>query len=199
MGGGGRRRRQDDPCCRSRIEPSAKRPGSECPDKGADKRSCYEILGTARLRFRMVWAGHRVHVASEPFTRPPKLRYRFEHDHNASRVAREILTPLLAREWGRLQDVLLAASELVTNVVHHTDDGGELIAWVGRGGSVRLEVHDADGALPTVQEPTEDGGGRGLRIVASVADQWGAAPTAHGKVVWAQFRPRLSLVPDPAK
>jgi anti-sigma regulatory factor (Ser/Thr protein kinase) len=137
-------------------------------------------------------------VASEPFKHAPELRYHFQHDHNASRVARQILTPLRARQWGRVQDVLLAASELVTNVVHHTDDGGELFAWVGRGGSVRLEVHDRDRALPTVQETTEEGRGRGLRIVASVADEWGSAPTADGKVVWAEFRPRLSLVPDRA-
>jgi anti-sigma regulatory factor (Ser/Thr protein kinase) len=136
-------------------------------------------------------------VISNWFGQRPKLRYRFGHDDNSSRVARELLTPLLARRAGRVDDVLLAASELVTNVVQHTDDGGVLDAWVSRGGDVRVEVHDGNPQLPTVQEPPLELTGRGLRIVAAVADEWGAAPTEHGKVVWAEFRPRLSLATTP--
>ena len=48
-------------------------------------------------------------------------------------------------------DVRLPASELVTTVVKHTDDGGELRAWVPRPGvPLRPEVEDPDPALPDI-------------------------------------------------
>jgi anti-sigma regulatory factor (Ser/Thr protein kinase) len=130
----------------------------------------------------------------EPFERQPHLRFRFGHDRSSSRVARQILRPI-ARRGARADDVLLATSELVTNVVKHTDDGGELNAWLEPGGALLVEVHDTDPTLPTIIEPTAVGG-RGLRILEALADEWGAAPTEAGKVVWARFQPRLSLVAD---
>ena len=101
----------------------------------------------------------------------------------------------IARRGAHTDDVLLATSELVTNVVKHTDDGGELNAWLEPGGALHVEVHDTDPTLPTLIEPT-DVGGRGLRILEALADEWGTAPTETGKVVWATFQPRLSLVAD---
>jgi anti-sigma regulatory factor (Ser/Thr protein kinase) len=85
-------------------------------------------------------------------------------------------------------DVRLAASELVTNVVTHTDDGGELRAWDPRPDvPLRLEVEDPDPALPEIPAQTPSIGGRGLSIVDQIADDWGVDQQPPGKVVWAEF------------
>jgi hypothetical protein len=83
-------------------------------------------------------------------------------------------------------DVVLAASELVTNTVMHTDSDGEVRLWHDDE-RLRLEVQDADPRLPHVAEPGRPTGGFGLRIVAATSAAWGAEPTATGKVVWAEF------------
>ena len=85
-------------------------------------------------------------------------------------------------------DVRLPASELVTTVVKHTDDGGELRAWVPRPGvPLRPEVEDPDPALPDIPTEIPAMGGRGLRIVDQIADDWGVDQPLPGKVVWAEF------------
>lgn len=56
---------------------------------------------------------------------------------------------------------------------------------------VRVTVSDTSAALPVVREP--DWGaeeGRGLALVGSVAEDWGAVPTATGKDVWFEIRAR---------
>ena len=52
----------------------------------------------------------------------------------------------------------------------------------------RLEVHDLDPALPVPPGDADDRGGRGLRIVNELADDWGASHDQDGKTVWAEFR-----------
>ena len=83
--------------------------------------------------------------------------------------------------------VTLTASELVTNVVRHTDSAGVMQAWDPKPDvPLRLEVEDHERALPkVVSDPTI--GGRGLSIVDNMADAWGVDPTVDGKVIWAEF------------
>jgi anti-sigma regulatory factor (Ser/Thr protein kinase) len=84
-----------------------------------------------------------------------------------------------------VQDVLLVITELVDNVVQHTDGGGELL--MGRDdGAVRVEVYDHSRAFPQLQRhDVRRAGGRGLLLVAAIAATWGSRPTPTGKVVWA--------------
>jgi anti-sigma regulatory factor (Ser/Thr protein kinase) len=83
--------------------------------------------------------------------------------------------------------VTLTASELVTNVVLHTDSGGLMQAWDPKPDiPLRLEVEDHDPTIPTTRDNPITGG-RGLTIVDNVADAWGVEPTPDGKVVWAEF------------
>jgi anti-sigma regulatory factor (Ser/Thr protein kinase) len=88
-----------------------------------------------------------------------------------------------------VDDMALLASELATNAVLH---GERPIAVTveAEGDRLRVEVKDADPALPLELDlGPEMEHGRGLAIVAAVADEWGAERLAgNGKVVWAELR-----------
>ncbi len=85
--------------------------------------------------------------------------------------------------------VELVTSELVTNVVVHTDHGGVLRAWDPKPGvPLRLGVEDSDNEVPAPRPIARAFGGRGLQIIDSLADAWGVdALVGGGKIVWAEF------------
>ncbi|MFI0943694.1 ATP-binding protein [Streptomyces sp. NPDC021020] len=92
--------------------------------------------------------------------------------------------------YGELADAAaLCASELLSNVGKHTDSSTCVLTLERRSRGVRVTVSDGSGKLPVVGVPdaTEEGG-RGLLVVAGVADAWGAAPTGDGKDVWVELR-----------
>jgi DNA-binding response OmpR family regulator/anti-sigma regulatory factor (Ser/Thr protein kinase) len=102
-------------------------------------------------------------------------------------AAREFVTTVL-RGWrtptGLLDDVVLLVSELVTNAVIHGRPPIEL-RLRSSGGQIVLEVRDCATYLPRRLRPTpEDEHGRGLQLVALIADRWGTRPTPDGKSVW---------------
>ena len=119
----------------------------------------------------------------------PDVRFDFGHDIAAPRLAREALEPLIDEPGDPIADkVRIVASELVTNVVLHTDDGGSMLAWDPKPNiPFRLEVADRDHATP--KKPTEPLliGGHGLEIVDACTDEWGVQRSDTGKVVWAEF------------
>ncbi|MFI6687501.1 ATP-binding protein [Streptomyces sp. NPDC050485] len=98
-------------------------------------------------------------------------------------------------DWGffhRLDDVLLCVSELATNaLVHGVPPGrGFLLRLELCDGAVfRVEVHDSGGGVPRVADRADvaDEGGRGLLLVAALADKWGVGERDPGKVVWCEF------------
>lgn len=119
---------------------------------------------------------------------PPEVHFEFDNDPNAPRRARRALTPLFVDPNDPIADAVgLAASELVSNVVNHTDRGGRMDAWDPKPDvPLRLEVKDHEPAAPYIPvNPVV--GGRGLSIVDAVADEWGVEPTVDGKIVWAEF------------
>jgi general stress protein 26 len=114
----------------------------------------------------------------------PDVVYRFGHDTTAPKTARRQLRSMVGPgQFG--DDVTLVASELVTNAIAHTDDGGQMRAWNAE--TVRLEVEDTSRVLPTTTAASETGG-RGMPIVGSLSTDWGATSTDAGKVVWAEFQ-----------
>jgi DNA-binding response OmpR family regulator/serine phosphatase RsbU (regulator of sigma subunit)/anti-sigma regulatory factor (Ser/Thr protein kinase) len=81
-------------------------------------------------------------------------------------------------------DVVLLVSELVTNAVVHGRAPIEL-RLRHTGTHVLIEVCDGATFLPRKLRPTaDDEHGRGLQLVARVADRWGTRPTVDGKSVW---------------
>jgi len=120
--------------------------------------------------------------------RPPDVHVVLVNDVRAPHLARVAVQSVLDNHRDPIVwKVTLAVSELVTNVIIHTAQGGEMHVWDSSAANpLRLEVHDRNHALPT--RPMRPSlGGRGLGIVDSVADDWGVTPTPTGKLVWAEF------------
>ncbi|MGC0328642.1 serine phosphatase RsbU (regulator of sigma subunit)/anti-sigma regulatory factor (Ser/Thr protein kinase) [Streptomyces sp. SAI-170] len=90
-------------------------------------------------------------------------------------------------DWGlaRLADTAeLLVSELVTNAVQHSRTRPVELRLV-RGDTLLCEVDDDDHELPTLLSagPGDDTG-RGLRVVSTLAREWGTSRTGAGKTVW---------------
>jgi anti-sigma regulatory factor (Ser/Thr protein kinase) len=113
------------------------------------------------------------------------------HDAASAAVVREqISVDLAARSVTRdsVEDVLLVATELVGNAVVHSPDAGDLdVAWDVDGATVIVRVHDGSSVEPQRRTAGRDASnGRGLAIVAAIANEWGVNHVARGKQVWAR-------------
>jgi len=101
-------------------------------------------------------------------------------------------------DWGvdadLADDVTLSADELLSNAIRHCRVTFALIeiSISVRDGVLLLEVTDPDGdKLPQLRAPgSDEEGGRGLYLVAQLADEWGHSHRQHAKCVWARFRIR---------
>jgi len=86
----------------------------------------------------------------------------------------------------------IVISELVTNAVRHAKplaDGKIRVSWSVRGSVVEIDVTDGGG--PTSPRPAPrsvwSAGGRGLRIVGSLAHEWGVRENKTSSTVWASM------------
>lgn len=98
---------------------------------------------------------------------------------------------LAMRSWALLDAVVdtatLLASELATNALVHGRGRVELRLRLTRDRLV-LEAVDAGHHMPRRRQAgVDDEGGRGLHLVAALADRWGSWATDGGKVVWAEL------------
>jgi anti-sigma regulatory factor (Ser/Thr protein kinase) len=83
-----------------------------------------------------------------------------------------------------VDDVVLATSELVTNAIVHGLGPIDLRMRMNSR-EVLVEVQDRGTFQPRKLRPTaEDEHGRGLQIVAALAERWGTRATEDGKSVW---------------
>jgi serine phosphatase RsbU (regulator of sigma subunit)/anti-sigma regulatory factor (Ser/Thr protein kinase) len=90
--------------------------------------------------------------------------------------------------WG-LEDISftteLLVSELVTNAIRHAHQPIQLRIILD--GSLNCEVFDGSISAPHLRRADRyDEGGRGLMLVAQLAERWGTRHTSTGKVIWAQ-------------
>ncbi|NKQ52089.1 ATP-binding protein [Amycolatopsis sp. K13G38] len=88
---------------------------------------------------------------------------------------------------GLIADVVLAASELVTNAVEH-GDGGVVVELLVDDARMRLRVADEATSPPVLRgmDPLS-ARGRGLALIHAIASAWGHEVTDGGKWVWAEF------------
>ncbi|MFS4093334.1 ATP-binding protein [Streptomyces sp. AF1A] len=98
-------------------------------------------------------------------------------------------------QWGRterLDDVQLCVSELATNaILHGAPSGGLVLVRITLADTqLRIEVHDSGDAPPHRRHvPGTAETGRGLLLVAALADDWGMEERqGPGKCVWAAFQ-----------
>ncbi|MGW3985594.1 SpoIIE family protein phosphatase [Streptomyces sp. NPDC004830] len=105
-------------------------------------------------------------------------------------VARQQLRELL-HDWSspdQMDSAVLLLSELLTNVLVHTDSDAllvvELTGAVGER-RLRVEVTDAGDDLPHKRRPGElASSGRGLVLIELLAHAWGVEPRGEGKSIW---------------
>ena len=111
---------------------------------------------------------------------------RLEPVPTAPRAARQFAAQALhgIAQAALAADVTVVVSELVTNAIRHTRAPIHLTVQTSIDG-VRLEVYDGSPRLPDLPVPgLHAEGGRGLAIVSSLADAWGADPIpGDGKIV----------------
>ena len=91
---------------------------------------------------------------------------------------------------GSLAEVAgLLVSELVTNAVIHA--GGVIRVRLSAADEVvRVGVQDTSTQRPTPRlASSNEGTGRGLALVADLAQRWGVDDTPDGKEVWFELRP----------
>jgi anti-sigma regulatory factor (Ser/Thr protein kinase) len=131
-------------------------------------------------------AAHR-HVVSAATSR--MTRRRFDVTPDAAALARTFVEESLSglAEPGSAEAAVLVASELVTNAVRHTRSAPTVTVVVGPE-VIRIEVTDAVTARPVPSRaPVEAASGRGLTVVAAVAQRWGYLESGTGKTVWAEL------------
>ncbi|MGW1284056.1 SpoIIE family protein phosphatase [Streptomyces sp. NPDC002586] len=104
----------------------------------------------------------------------------------ARRHLRELLHDWAPAE--QIDSAVLLVSEMVTNVLVHTDADALLLAEVtGEAAArrLRVEVTDAGDDLPHRRRPGElASSGRGLMLIELLADAWGVDPRGEGKSIW---------------
>jgi anti-sigma regulatory factor (Ser/Thr protein kinase) len=100
----------------------------------------------------------------------------------ARRFVRDALHALAAA--GACDDAETLVSELATNAVLHART--EYTITVARtDGTVRVRVHDMSAVLPRQRTYGADSTtGRGIRLIASIAQDWGVEAEGEGKAVW---------------
>ncbi|MCP9959639.1 ATP-binding protein [Streptomyces sudanensis] len=140
-----------------------------------------------------------VTVAGEPSLAAPHFRVAFPTSRRGAHVARRAAERWLADRRDRPEGAVgdeeattasLLVAELTANAALHGRVRGRhaRLTLTLTAGTLRIEVTDARGDRLPAPTPDADGeSGRGLLLVASLADAWGCEPhDPGGKTVWAE-------------
>ena len=136
----------------------------------------------------------------------PRIAMRTPGVEPSSISAARKFTTVMMERWGaadRGSDVAVVVSELLSNALRHglqaaatpLPPAGIRLGLLHSGPCILCAVTDPSDCPPVPRDPDWlDEGGRGLHVIASLSDGWGAclaAPGQAGKVVWAAFRTAL--------
>ena len=113
---------------------------------------------------------------------------------SVAQVRKALVDDLEAREVSAavIDEAEIVVSELVSNSIRHARplaDGNLRVHWKVKAGVVEVEVTDGGSestprpAPRTIWAPS----GRGLRIVRSLAHEWGVSEDRTGSTVWASL------------
>ena len=113
---------------------------------------------------------------------------------SVAQVRKAVVDDLSTREVSAavIDEAEIVISELVSNAIRHARplaDGNLRVHWKVKAGVVEVEVTDGGGdstprpAPRTIWAPS----GRGLRIVRSLAHEWGVTEDRTGSTVWASL------------
>ena len=122
----------------------------------------------------------------------------FPADPGSTRSARHFVLQAAGHAPPDLRDAIaVMVGELAMNAVQHARTDFEVTVEL-TDGVLRVHVTDSAGHRPAAgpMPPPTSSRGRGLPIVASLADDWGVIPSAHGpgKTIWFTI-----AVPSPAR
>jgi serine/threonine-protein kinase RsbW len=128
-------------------------------------------------------------VPGQGLVRTARIPWGLEPSNEARRV---VVTDLVARDVldATVDEAELVLSELVANSLRHASplpDGTIRVHWKAKNDVVELEVSDGGGqTAPSVRRPAPWApSGRGLRIVRSIAHEWGVVEDRGTVTVWA--------------
>ena len=124
----------------------------------------------------------------DPMTMRIVGEWSLPHDTTAPGIARGLITAELGA-WPDPADVVLIASELVTNAVQHGSPPLVLGLSIAPA-RARVSVMNARGESATqpriVAAGADEPDGRGLVIVAALSTEWGWKPDGDNVIVWAE-------------
>ncbi|MET7451324.1 SpoIIE family protein phosphatase [Streptomyces sp. NPDC005574] len=113
--------------------------------------------------------------------------WRLPRDPAAVAGARKVTSRQLA-DWGLTEAAFateLIVSELITNAIRYGED--PIVLRLIRDSTLICEVSDGSSTAPHLRRARVfDEGGRGLLLVAQIAERWGSRQTPTGKTIWAE-------------
>ena len=121
-------------------------------------------------------------------TRAPAVaELRLAERNTSAALARQFTRATLTGWQSRIShdDIVLVASELVTNALLH-GHGAPVVRLLEEADRVRIEVCDDSPLLPVSHRVTPTSG-LGLRVVEQLSSAWGASRRGRGKVVWCEL------------
>jgi anti-sigma regulatory factor (Ser/Thr protein kinase) len=122
---------------------------------------------------------------------PQEVSAQFEPKPDAPAAARQMVADAV-RDWGQapelLADTQLIVSELATNAIKHARTPFSVTLRREPSG-LNIAVADSSRTQPILRDADPEAlFGRGMHLVADVAERWGVDPAGDGKIVWAHVR-----------
>lgn len=132
-------------------------------------------------------------ISTDPGERPRTIRVPWTAPA-VPKIRRVVVADLESRHLpvDLIGETEIVVSELVGNAIRHARplaDGSIRVHWKVKSGVVEIEVSDGGG--PSTPRPAPRSvwasSGRGLRIVRSLAHEWGVTEERSGRTVWASL------------